>query len=154
MTTEMKASQEMTFDELRELDAQVAVKVMGWNVWESKHGYFNVELPTGERYTPFFGKQIFKYDPETGKKLPKPNWWEDCQQIPFYSTDIGAAWEVIDVLWKLRSARIIVVRLAYDRYRVEVGGRQTADKKWVADVAEADTAPLAICRAALLAVKG
>jgi hypothetical protein len=79
---------------------------------------------------------------------------EDCEWLPLpkYSTDIAAAWEVVEVLERKQ----IVVRI--DRLPEWDLGRGEAVWQVVFDAleltpsfkAEADTAPLAICRAALL----
>jgi len=66
--------------------------------------------------------------------------------IPHYSTDISAAWEVVEKLrgvWDIRSMSKTWVAIL----SVQVG---TSDKR-VGE--EAETAPLAICLAALKAVE-
>lgn len=96
----------------RELDAMVAEKVMGWTL----HGV----APSG------------------GRVLIAPS---GAMGIPNYSTDISAAWQVVE---KMRSKRI----------HFEMGSTIPGD--WTAyfnnDRATDKSAPRAICLAALKAV--
>lgn len=147
----------MTPKEERELDAQVAEKVLGWKVWQSKHGYFNIELPNGEAFTSFFGVEISKFNSQTGEKLAAPGWWEDCDTLPHFSIDIAAAMEVVEAVAKRFQKEF---RLGF-----ELGDFQGIYKhSWIARFVlpghgdksirkVADTAPEAICRAALAAVE-
>lgn len=72
--------------------------------------------------------------------------------IPAYSTDIAAAWEVVE---KLRERRIFLsVDAHWDRFDVDAAigpSLVVAADFWERAFATADTAPLAICRAALRA---
>lgn len=111
----------------RELDAVVAEQVCGW---------------TG----------VYWLDRETpvGSHKPAP-----AQRVSNYSTDIAAAWLVVERM-----------RLQGWHYSIDSHGAVTGntscgftrgtgvDQPMEAFGAEADTAPLAICRAALLAVQG
>ena len=114
----------------RELDALVAEKVMG-RVW----AVAPMTAPIKVLIEPQF---------KTGD-------WQELKggeiasfgNLPLYSTDIAAAWEVVE---KLRGDRITVGVTAYDRdveCEIHIGGLHTV---------RAETAPLAICRAALKAV--
>jgi hypothetical protein len=114
----------------RELDALVAEKVMGL---KQVHRAYDLGEPvTGELY--FDNNQ-------------------DWGTVPFYSTDIAAAWSVIDHLIALASA-------AMDQPYFELrtcGSYYTAvwdteERDWPTVTEDADTAPLAICLAALKAV--
>jgi hypothetical protein len=71
--------------------------------------------------------------------IKTPNGYEDLRRNKHYSTDISAAWEVVEKL-KPQFQEITI----------------DADKDWRcyfdSACAFAETAPLAICRAALLAV--
>ncbi len=122
----------MTAAELRELDVEIAVKVMGWT-----------DVDTD-------GVSTYGTPPRDGKEYSGAGGGH--YHVPRYSTDIAAAW----VLWE---------RIDFGSKRLhEVGG------VWYAIVSgdrwgprghmglnndecqvRADTAPLAICRAALKA---
>ena len=65
----------------RELDALVAEKVMGWT-WDGKTAW----SPTGSRLW------MVRKD---------PYWW-----LPYYSTDIAAAWEVVEKLVLLENCQL------------------------------------------------
>ena len=113
----------------RELDARVATKVMGWKEAWPKYAYDGT--PSGV----LFGAGI---DPH-GCKIP----------LPHYSTDIAAAWEVVE---KSRHGSHVEVAHGatsnagkYARWRCKFGMQVFA---------EADSAPLAICLAALKACGG
>lgn len=56
----------MTERELLEL----AAKAVGWTGWRSKHGYWNVTSPEGERST--HCQYWNAYCPDTGEKLREP----------------------------------------------------------------------------------
>ncbi len=132
----------------RELDAQIAERVMGFHrEIDETHDYDHVQhrnevlLPPGETLE------------HLRELLPRKG------QIPFayfvterYSTDIAAAWKVVEKMreldWRMLLENWVAVTDAYaaffrpqDRYNYEkhIG---------VTD----DTAPLAICRAALAAL--
>lgn len=75
------------------LDALVAEKVMGWTYWKTKRGNWAHSSPDGKvNEEPAYG--LPKFDPQTGEKI-KREWW-DGADIPPYSTDIAAAWEVLE----------------------------------------------------------
>ena len=129
----------MNYTAGRELDALVAEKVMGWTAWRSKHGYFNITDGDGNSHT--CDPATSKYDPETGERLPEPKWWDYSTELPDYSTDIAAAWPLVE------------------RFGITVYAPTRERHDWVAaikigacEVAHGETAPLAICLAALKAV--
>ena len=108
----------------KQLDAWVAEAVFGWVCIEGGPGG---------------GGEIFWRTPD-GKTL------EECDDLPAYSTDIADAWEVVE---RLRGERIYLMRLTNgtDVYGCWFGSG-------IHDLVYSelcDTAPLAICRAALLA---
>lgn len=84
-------------------------------------------------------------------------WWgEDIRAlVPYYSTDIAAAWQVVEKMSRPDWAWIIEsFNLANEDkprwfacFWGDIDGELCSDAS-----AEADTAPLAICRAALLAI--
>ena len=115
----------------RELDALVAEKVMGY----------------------------YKATPESiGRGVRCWNKEGDCATTEFSpSTDIAAAWEVVEKLTKnlheVKDGEWVLDRLGYldGQYRCWFAMNVSDDVRW--DIfAEADTAPLAICLAALKAV--
>jgi hypothetical protein len=57
----------MTDKELLEL----AAKAAGWTGWQSKHGYWNVESPDGEKTTHCHNWNAYCQD--TGEKLKEPS---------------------------------------------------------------------------------
>ena len=111
----------MTLTAGRELDALVAEKVMGL-----------------ERVGYLYKYREYTESPGHGNMSEK--------DIPPYSTSIAAAWEVVEKLAYEGKAAFALEFLKYE------------PKTWVAefgigvfDEGKADTAPLAICRAALKA---
>lgn len=103
----------MTPEELREIDRQVAEKVMGW-VWQGGN-------PIGNGYD---------------GRWPWP---------PPFSTDIAAAVEVAERVAKLAWHLSKIP----GRYRCQIVLAASIDKCFEV---EANTAPLAICKAALAAL--
>jgi hypothetical protein len=76
--------------------------------------------------------------------------WEDIANPP-YSTDIGAAWEVVEKMHRMDECLSLNWRrgdITDDKMRWAAEFRQSEE------FAVSDSAPLAICRAALLAVVG
>lgn len=100
----------------RELDALVAEKVMGWNVFPHKPD-FQIEYKDEQGFQYVF--RLDEFEP---------------------STDISAAWEVVEKMGPF-------TQLTSESYHNKVIWHGSFS---VVDSAEADTAPLVICRAALL----
>jgi hypothetical protein len=119
-------------------------------------------LPAGRELDILVSQRVFKREPiETDDCNGTDNWWLpvssrlplDWDALPQYSTDIAAAWLVVGSM---------VTRGAFDLMH----HRHFADDPWTArfpmgpDVPashaqiHAATAPLAICRAALVALEG
>lgn len=101
----------------RELDALVAEKVMGWKSVEHR---FEDPFHRWDGIAPEHGSHRFT--------------------VPDFSTDIAAAWEVVEKLNDLILERDVTAEGT--RYNVVIDGIET----W------AETAPHAICLAALKAV--
>jgi Phage ABA sandwich domain len=99
----------------RELDALVAEKVMGWHVWHDE-----------------FHDAWHCNDPATAAR---------GSHVPSYSTDIAAAWQVVEQIAGTNAVSISTQYLPF-RWQAVLAGK----------TASAPTAPLAICRAALAAV--
>jgi len=131
----------------RATDAQVAEKVMGLTVRRGwvRDGYYEMEMEVlGENEEPIDGMKHFE-DFITGNHC-----------VPRYSTDIAAAWQVVEHL--VSSGRFF--------FRLSGAGREPdTDPVWQVTLAEypddettvetrrlAYTVPLAICSAALAAV--
>lgn len=114
----------------RELDAEVAVQLFGW----------------ARRTTELNDEQAITVPPDW-TDLRAARWWgHDVNElVPHYSTDIAAAWSVVD---HMQGRQFADLSIAWD----------IRDDKWcwVARFgrveATAYTAPEAICRAALAAV--
>ena len=116
----------------REIDALIAKKVMGYEPSEFTH------WPCGKARSP---NQL--YWRKDGKLFMFDN-------LPHYSTDIAAAWQVVEkIKGKYRGVEI-GYRLGGWFCQIE-DGTSDIDERYIAQ-AEADTAPLSICLAALKAV--
>ena len=109
-----------------ELDALVAERVMGWT--RNDKGFW---FKPGKRH----------------------NWNHDGLDPPPYSTDIAAAWEVVEKIKSLPAGIDILVRancVAIDLHMFDMADGLVKD----IEAGDATTAPLAICRAALLTTLG
>ena len=157
----------MTRDEIlnmpagREMDALIAEKVMGWT-WRA---FQPAHVP---------GELVRRPYPGNWSALPRriadgterlAGGWDS--DLPHYSTDISAAWEVTEKITDIFSMPGVFGGSRYGRFYLYItkvralgfsanyhqavfkrnGGK---DKKVVTSLG--DTTPLAICRAALLAV--
>lgn len=116
-----------------ELDALVAEKVMGWKWERNATGTVSHLMPP--HYVPKLGDELFPH--------------------PKFSTDIAAAWEVVEKLsqhFHLKLNSPFVTGQPWFAGFTESG---VTGWNGVPDfTAKGDTAPLAICRAALKAVDG
>lgn len=126
----------------RQLDALIAEKVMGWKWADAKY---------------YGWKQFSNYPPEiesvsTTKLLVPPDGPD--RLIPGYSTEIAAAWEVVEKVRALPEAQgwgVMVGALPSGTFQCWLKYRDCENT----DINErAATAPLAICLAALKAVGG
>ena len=133
MTESMKAGPE--------LDKLVAEKVMGWVLTQDGPG----EGAWEDDYSADYGRWMPSDSPGAG-----PHAWET---VPSYSTNIAAAWEVVEKVSELSDGHFTLMKFT-THYRA---GFQTPVPYDSDDRFEhwsvADTAPLAICRAALAAVE-
>lgn len=115
----------------RELDALVAERVMGWTEIESK-GHVFIE------------SQILGVKPGT---IASATGYKPKFVVPHYSTDIAAAWDVVgkfDYLYLFRGKSM------FDgKYECKLVGVDSFDF-----CAYGETAPHAICLAALKALEG
>jgi hypothetical protein len=112
-------------DELRELDVQVA-EVLGW-IWDT-------DPDTGDRA--LLGPEL-----GTDSEYVRSYWptRSDSGELPHYSTDIAAAWELVT-----STKREITIRHLGVRWYMLFEGSEL--------YSDAPTAPEAICRAFLAAV--
>jgi hypothetical protein len=109
----------------RELDARIAVEVMGWRDCDPHE-------------VDAFGELVgWGRNKGAGK-----------HHIPAYSTDIAAAWEVVE---KLGQTRTVKVWKCHDGYICDLTPHDGPVFAGFVQVG-AETAPLAICRAALIAI--
>ena len=93
--------------------------------------------PAGRKLDAWVAEKVMGL-PVTAKKKR----FEYVHIAPF-STDISAAWEVVE---KMQQTKFVRVQCDNGDYWCKIGGEILGVK------AQGDTAPLAICRAALLAV--
>lgn len=129
----------------RELDALVAERVMGWE--RRNESWYDEE---GVEKTRFVSPE----DDLTGEVLEDVigGWGSECsydelEYVPYYSTDIAAAW----LVWEA------VSNAKWSLHRRDDGGYEVMEHiRWedFYSYAEAPTAPLAICLAALRAKGG
>ncbi len=125
----------------RELDALIAEKVMGWTLIKitPEQGRELLNMESG--YSAAARVHLVTCHLEGVWGQPDGSITRD---LPLYSTDIAAAWEVVGELlkkhWYLR------IECHQGRWFVWYDNQNEAD-----DLAEAEAAPLAICLAALKA---
>lgn len=120
----------------RELDILIAEKVFGWKRIEGPHYDYNGPCEYGDVLIPpeMSEDEAFAMMPPKGKV---PLWYFVTEK---YSTDISAAWEIIE---------------KFPRFEIEKNSEGIwcvlMDEKWNRFVGYGETAPEAICKAALLA---
>lgn len=110
----------------RELDRDVAEKVVGWRYREDDGGFF---APGDEWFVDQDGLRV------------------ECVDLPTYSTSISAAWEVVEKMREIGFTYVQIEACFDGGWRVAFGLDPMAIVK------SANTAPLAICKAALAAVE-
>lgn len=131
----------------RELDAAVAERVMGWDWFTAVN--VNVLVPPEhhwrvQRSWHIPGKHGEEDDIDSARFYDSRNGGKQAPVVPAYSTDIAAAWAVVEKLydqgWRLE---IMWGRLFWVEFQRAHAIAQ----------ATAPTAPEAICRAALAAME-
>ena len=128
----------------RDLDAAVAEKVMGWCVVQAgEEEWLEKAEENGATYP------IWHWWPEGGTGLYRTDDLNHEVWSPAYC--IAAAWEVLEKI-RIDRDRIVKVEASRDgSYTCAIGTRYRTN--WMEGVrAMAETAPLAICRAALRCV--
>lgn len=131
----------------RELDAEIAEAVMGWRHWEMKSGHVYF-LPPSALDTDYL-KSLFRQEvPSGGNK----------EDAPQFSSDIAAAWAVVTKMREL--GWYLIMNDTMSRYRARFfqadpvfWPEQWAKNPDIPLTVWAETAPLAICLAALAAVE-
>jgi hypothetical protein len=83
----------------RELDAIVA-QAIGWKLWRSKHGYWNLDGPDGQRANTFNDAQEPRFDPDTGEKnplydVPPLERLAENADLPLWTSSLDAAVKLI-----------------------------------------------------------
>lgn len=151
----------------RELDALVATKVMGWknikhqlsnpyddDSWEDWLG--NPPLKPndeGTRYEMRLGKCCPVCNHQDNKTTAIKVSYEQEKTIPPYSSDIAAAWQVVEKLFQLGfDLYLETFKDDEDNPQCRVSFQQIDNQDKGSGPIYADTAPHAICLAALKAV--
>lgn len=137
----------------RELDALVAERVMGYIWWHNKHGRNDLMSKDSLKWGETVGLVRGRLDGGT---------FEDTSGVPAYSTDMGAAWPLLDRFGFIVGPHFQpgwtsdpsgMPRDGWFVFRSwESSVRSTFDEDsdgWALAIAE--TLPLALCRAALKA---
>lgn len=131
----------------RELDALIAERVMGWKIWK----YLGPMGPTQRLAPP---KLTFSLKPGAINEIP---------EIPSYSTDIAAAWLVVEKIRSLPRLADTGTKNDFNLNQMDrlCGGlwvvkSDSIDKygHLISSHTESPSAPHAICLAALKAVDG
>lgn len=135
----------------RERDAWVATDVMCWSVY-----HFDKDVPERCYYmlvNESFDSVVNEVGWNAGERKTEEEVWEDC---PHFTTDISAAWEVIDKLSKTHFTEVAMTQLDdgawgwMARFILAEG-----EPYWVKGYRmTATTVQEAICLAALIATQG
>jgi hypothetical protein len=113
----------------RALDVTVLVEVFGF----PRKKVFSPEWTDDAHFIP------------SGK--PRRTHMIDARPVPWFSTSIAAAWDVVEEAARRGMPATVVVAMGLD------GNPDGWNATWAGMGAHAGTAPLAICRAALAAVR-
>lgn len=139
-------------DPLRELDAEIAVKVLGWTGPVEWHGpvIVGTQRPGAAAARP-------KYPPHPLEPHAKPAVWPaglgTLIEVPRYSGDIADVWEVVEEMNK-RGWRFDFTQKAAGDWLVRLHRSDPAEPRPIHIAhANAPTAPEAICRASLAAIE-
>lgn len=132
----------------RELDAEVAVKVMGWSMYHYDKDYADNcywMLMDGD-CNPVAEIKRTPAGFDTGERKTEAEAWADC---PAFSTDIAAAWQVMERMVSRGWWPLVQLDDHAEKWIC-----QFQDQYGEGFSDEAKTAPEAICRAALAAIGG
>ncbi len=140
----------------RELDALIAEKVMGWRWFRFLNKCYLI--PPRNTETGFDPAHVLSHWDGEGKEGTPDLEWTTLSSYPnfrlrHYSTDIAAAWEVVEKVqangWTFHVDDVGFNNGIEGKWRVLLTEAETGDKHVFAD---GDTAPHAICLAALKAM--
>lgn len=108
-----------------------------------------LNMPAGREMDALIAERVMGRDVLLGSDwyFPSPYGFGGHKSVPHYSTDIGNAWEVVDEMQAARNYWAYTGSLSSYCYAMFAGHQSQHEYR-----AEADKMPLAICRAALLAV--
>lgn len=117
----------------REIDKLIAVNLFGWKKWKFQNPS---RIP---------GQVAFEYETLVPPEYDGSNLQHLNMIIPHYSTDISAAWQVVEELHKRKDYVSFTIghNINYETYTARYG-----TQIWVENI----FAPMAICLAALKAV--
>jgi len=124
-----------------EINIAIATKVMGWTTVRVQKNFWTVEshlIPPGCEQTPH---TVCRYSQDGVTVMPILD-----GGFPNYSTSISDAWRLLE---RLKASMFVAVYASRSGFEVSI--IVSNDKVVVQD---ADTAPMAICRAALAALDG
>lgn len=130
----------------RELDALVAEKVMGYTLRFAAKAWTDADWMGSD--TPTETNVMAIYAPF--EQFPRSGAFD--KSIPHYSTDIAAAWEVVEKLYE-RGLCVGVSTLHEWKTKCECSVYYADMAQRMVANADADTAPHAICLAALKALE-
>lgn len=123
-------------------DAWIAEHIMGWNIRKRLNTHCVYEWvitpPKNSSYAPWYGI-VDLYDQHTGEKQTR-EWWE-VYPPPKYTDDIALAWTVLEKMRNNGMWALIDMAKFGGSTRVAL----------CSHLAEANDAPLAICRASAIA---
>lgn len=132
----------MTDAELRALDAEVHTKVMG-----ERGGFLPYVVINGRRH------DVETWLPVGWTPDEPPAGWCAGWRPPRYSTEIAAAWRVVEKMSATHWCRITTPFFPDDRCYAQFDLHNHSDATNPLCVQMADTVPEAICRAALMAIE-
>lgn len=136
----------------RELDALIAEKVMGWQRYGAMR-YGKPIVVMVAKHSDCWNYTRSQADAASGSWEPTND--PVTERLTPFSTDIAAAWQVVE---KFRGDKRLLFELrTAGRVGPMVDELTTYAARFIfleRDFSEAETAPLAICRAALAAVGG
>lgn len=136
-----KAELAQKVETARDINVAVASRVMGWTQWTDLSN--DCPLEPGVTYFADWGDPygVAVYQPDCGG------------DVSFYfnpAEDIADAWKVVEKLHELKFSLVIESDYEPPTYHVEVW---SAVGIWDLDESDSDSLPLALCRAARLAIE-
>jgi len=126
----------------RELDAEIAEKVMGWKHWRGRAGVFFLSpavIESNSRARDYIREGIFT-EVESGNE----------ENAPHFSSEIAAAMQVVE---KMQGEGFVVLMRNVNKWYVEFSPKTLNSDQHFGRTQHASL-PMAICLAAREAVKG